>query len=237
VAPHVVGDGAEALEAWRAADWDLVLMDVQMPVMDGIEAARLIRQLPAPNAAVPILALTANVMASERERYLAVGMNRCLVKPIVWNDLFAALGAIAAGTAPPEDRAPQEAADPVDLFEQPLVEQDRIDGMALKIGPEMVRQMLMRGLTGAAESLDRLRGNTGDSDAVAKEAHRLRGTAGTFGLARISALAGAIEQASANGKGSAEKEEVLAELIGLLGTILDDTRNAAVDALRCAGVD
>ena len=76
-------------------------MDVQMPVMDGIEATRRIRRLPPPHGAVPIFALTANVMASERERYLAAGMNLCLTKPIVWPDLFAAL----AEVAPPNVRA------------------------------------------------------------------------------------------------------------------------------------
>ncbi len=69
-------DGAAAVELAARERFDVVLMDVQMPVMDGMEATRRIRRLPPPAGAVPILALTANVMASERERYLAAGMDR-----------------------------------------------------------------------------------------------------------------------------------------------------------------
>ena len=78
----------------------MVLMDVQMPVMDGIEATRRIRQLPGPQAAVPIFALTASMVASERQRYLAAGMDRCLSKPIVWAELFAALAEVARSERP-----------------------------------------------------------------------------------------------------------------------------------------
>ena len=74
-------DGAEAVELAARERLDVVLMDVQMPVMDGMEATRRIRRLPPPAGTVPILALTANVMESERQRYLAAGMNRCLTKP------------------------------------------------------------------------------------------------------------------------------------------------------------
>jgi signal transduction histidine kinase/chemotaxis response regulator CheB/HPt (histidine-containing phosphotransfer) domain-containing protein len=228
-------NGVEAVERAGRGGYDVVLMDVQMPVMDGIEAARRIRQLPAPTSAVPILALTANVMASERERYLAAGMNRCLVKPIVWNELFGALAAIASGTVPPEDRTePSAQPGAVDLLKQPLIERGRVDDMAQKMGPQLVRQMLDRGLNGAGESLQRLCAAGGDLEAVAREAHRLRGTSGTFGLARISALAGLIEDAAASGP-AARRDEIVAELVGLLGTVLDETRWAAEEAFAGAG--
>ena len=91
----LAGDGADALDLARRVDLDVVLMDVQMPVMDGIEATRRIRQLPGPQATVPIFALSASMVASERQRYLAAGMNLCLSKPIVWTELFAALAEVA----------------------------------------------------------------------------------------------------------------------------------------------
>ena len=84
-------NGEEALGLAARERFDLVLMDVQMPVMDGVEATRRIRKLPPPAGTVPIVALTANVMAKERERYLAAGMVACLMKPIEWGELFAAL--------------------------------------------------------------------------------------------------------------------------------------------------
>jgi signal transduction histidine kinase/DNA-binding response OmpR family regulator len=107
----VAANGAEAVELAARERFDLVLMDVQMPVMDGVEATRRIRRLPPPAGAVPVIALTANVMASEQARYLGAGMERCLTKPLVWPDLLAALAAVAdrrAGSpAPPsrEDRS------------------------------------------------------------------------------------------------------------------------------------
>jgi CheY-like chemotaxis protein len=84
-------NGAEAVELVAREWFDVVLMDVQMPVMDGVEATRRIRRMEGPVREVPILGLTANVMASEQERYLAAGMNACLTKPVDWDQLFAAL--------------------------------------------------------------------------------------------------------------------------------------------------
>ncbi|MBA3773143.1 MAG: response regulator [Ramlibacter sp.] len=84
-------DGAQALELVQRQAFDLVLMDVQMPVMDGVEATRRIRNLPGAQRSIPILGLTANVMARERERYIGAGMNECLMKPIEWDQLEAAI--------------------------------------------------------------------------------------------------------------------------------------------------
>jgi PAS domain S-box-containing protein len=97
-------NGAEAVELAAEGRFDLVLMDVQMPVMDGIEAARWIRRLPPPAGAVPIAALTANVMEAERERCLAAGMSRVLTKPVAWPELFATMAAL---TAAGDEAAPE----------------------------------------------------------------------------------------------------------------------------------
>jgi PAS domain S-box-containing protein len=91
--PTIVGNGAAAVESWVASlaagsPYDLILMDVQMPVMDGLEAARRIRSLEAEfnveggNHATPILALTANAFVEDREACLATGMDALLVKPL-----------------------------------------------------------------------------------------------------------------------------------------------------------
>ena len=84
-------DGAEAVDLVARERFDVVLMDVQMPVMDGVEATRRIRQMEGPAREVPIIGLTANVMASEQERYLAAGMDACLTKPIDWTELATAV--------------------------------------------------------------------------------------------------------------------------------------------------
>jgi CheY-like chemotaxis protein len=75
-------NGAQGLEAARTGDWDLILMDIQMPVMDGVAATRAIRALPGHRGAVPIVALTANTLAEQKAEYAAAGMDDCMAKPI-----------------------------------------------------------------------------------------------------------------------------------------------------------
>jgi len=82
-------DGAEAVAAVRGGAYDLVLMDIQMPVLDGVSAARQIRALPGPQAAVPIVALTANTLSEQRETYAAAGMADCVAKPVNMAELIA----------------------------------------------------------------------------------------------------------------------------------------------------
>jgi signal transduction histidine kinase/ActR/RegA family two-component response regulator len=90
VAVDVVEDGVGAVDAVRKRSYDAVLMDVQMPVMDGLEAARAIRE-EQPREALPIIALTAHALDGDRKRCLAVGMNDYLPKPIDPDQLFQAL--------------------------------------------------------------------------------------------------------------------------------------------------
>lgn len=87
----VVGNGTKAVRAVSERPFDVVLMDVQMPEMDGISATRAIRQLPGPERDVPIIALTANALVGQREAYLAAGMNEYVTKPIQPPTLFAAI--------------------------------------------------------------------------------------------------------------------------------------------------
>ena len=93
VEPMVVGDGRAALEAWSREPWDLILMDLQMPGMDGATAARAIRAAEAQTgrAYTPIVALTAKAMAHHASDYAEAGMDGHVVKPIEAASLFAAL--------------------------------------------------------------------------------------------------------------------------------------------------
>jgi len=93
VQPTIVSNGQEAVEAWETGDWDLVLMDVQMPVMDGPAATRAIRarEVATGRKRTPIIALTANVMAHQIDSYRAAGMDNIVAKPIEAGALFRAL--------------------------------------------------------------------------------------------------------------------------------------------------
>ncbi|CAN5195643.1 hypothetical protein BH10PSE1_BH10PSE1_10280 [soil metagenome] len=106
IIPHIVENGAEAVQAWREGSvdgpWDLILMDVQMPVMDGPTAARLIRAEERTMGCppVPIIALTANVMTHQIEDYRQAGMETFVAKPIQVEALLAGIEAALAGTVP-----------------------------------------------------------------------------------------------------------------------------------------
>ncbi len=109
VEPQVVDNGEQALEAWKDSPWDVILMDMQMPVMDGLTATRAIREAEAAmgRARTPIIALTANAMSHQINQCRAAGMDGHVAKPIEAARLFAAL---EAALAPAEDAAPEAAA-------------------------------------------------------------------------------------------------------------------------------
>ena len=88
---HLVNDGAEACAAMEGEEFDLVIMDVQMPVMDGVTATRRIRDLDGDKAGVPIIALTANAMQGDRDRFIAAGMNDYVSKPVMLPELYGAI--------------------------------------------------------------------------------------------------------------------------------------------------
>ncbi|HEY8004298.1 MAG TPA: ATP-binding protein [Phenylobacterium sp.] len=93
VDPHVVENGQLAVEAWETGDWDVILMDIQMPVMDGLTATARIRNLEADTGRprTPIVALTANAMSHQVDQYILGGMDGHVAKPIQAVELFEAL--------------------------------------------------------------------------------------------------------------------------------------------------
>jgi signal transduction histidine kinase/FixJ family two-component response regulator len=101
----IVSDGKQAVDAWRVGGYDLVLMDIQMPVMDGIDAAREIRsiEMAEQRKRIPIVALTANALTHQVDEYMTVGMDGHVAKPIeiakLYEAISAALTAAATGAA------------------------------------------------------------------------------------------------------------------------------------------
>jgi two-component system sensor histidine kinase/response regulator len=91
----VVCNGMQAIEAVQAKDYDLVLMDVSMPGMDGVVATQQIRTL-MQGRRVPIIAMTAHAMKGNREHYLAAGMDAYVPKPVKWDELFETIAAVTA---------------------------------------------------------------------------------------------------------------------------------------------
>jgi CheY-like chemotaxis protein len=102
-----VSSGREAIEAWRGGGWDMILMDIQMPGMSGLEATLQIRAAEAAEgrARIPIVAVSANAMQHQMDEYLAAGMELHVAKPIQAQALYAAVQA-ALELRPAEDPAP-----------------------------------------------------------------------------------------------------------------------------------
>jgi len=95
---HFVSDGVQAISAVEAETFDALLMDIHMPVMDGMAAARQIRSLPGEVSRIPIIALTANAMAGDRERCIEAGMNDYISKPVQISELMEALANHCGGS-------------------------------------------------------------------------------------------------------------------------------------------
>ncbi|WP_431204587.1 MHYT domain-containing protein [Bradyrhizobium betae] len=92
----MVVNGREAVAMVQNRPFDLLLMDIQMPELDGVSAARTIRALPAPIASIPIIALTANTTAYDRDAYAAAGITDCVTKPIRPHELFRSIASCTA---------------------------------------------------------------------------------------------------------------------------------------------
>jgi len=185
----VVGNGREAVDAIGAHDYDLVLMDIQMPEMDGFAATQAIRALPR-GRSLPIIALTAHALSGERERCLERGMTGYLAKPFKAHDLFAAIEGRTAATA---DTAAAPAP-PVDLaaFRGTMREagaEAAVDGILATFASTLPQR-----LEALAEA-----SRGGEAEAIQRAAHAFRSAAATIGAHRLAQLLEAMEASARSG--------------------------------------
>ncbi len=212
----VAENGRIAVERAAEGGWDLVLMDMQMPEMDGLQATRAIREL-AGVGAVPIVAMTANAMAQDRERCLAAGMVDFLGKPFDPDDLFALLvrwipsrhddapaaaAATDAGTVEaPSERAPAAAPATPDGTAATLAGISGLDAAAalrrVRGRVDRYEAMLREFVANQADAAVRIGAAIGAGDAAGAErlAHTLKGLAGNIGAQSLQATATALEHA------------------------------------------
>jgi PAS domain S-box-containing protein len=180
----VVGDGAQALTALAQVRFDAVLMDIQMPVMDGAEAIRRIRAGEIA-ATVPIIGITAQAIQSEREALVAAGMTSCLAKPIGLAALAAALtDAFAPSVATP-----------------PLIDSEAFAATLTALPPAR-RPLLVDQMVRDLDMLaaDFARGAAlGDDDMMRRARHSLTGVAGNFGALALVAFLGGSRRRAADG--------------------------------------
>jgi signal transduction histidine kinase/HPt (histidine-containing phosphotransfer) domain-containing protein len=215
-AVDVASNGQEAVDAVRARPYDAVLMDLQMPVMDGLQAARAIRATPRMQG-LPIIAMTASVMAGDRDRCLDAGMNDHISKPINVDQLMDAMARWlpergGATAAPPASAAPR-AAEAAGL--PPALDGFDIDDGVRRVGGDrgLYRRLLLQFLDHSAGAAAHIRAAlaAGDRAQARAEAHTLKGVAGTLSARELYAAAAALESTLRRNGGSFETEAAALE--------------------------
>jgi two-component system, sensor histidine kinase and response regulator len=252
----LVATGHEAIEAVRRFPYDAVLMDMQMPELDGVEATKTIRRLKGTRGQVPIIALTANAMQSDRELCLAAGMNDHMPKPFDkalllekirhWGAVGAALHPTRSGTTQPvplstmtaAPRAQPASRPPVPTVATPAVG-ELTAGFVQQIAALADLGDVAFELTVAfADRLPEQRTellaarDNGDLPAIARLAHNLIGTSGNLGFGGLCEAARLLQQHSK--EAPAAVAESLAVMLSELELVLQFVRGPEFQRLRAA---
>ncbi|MBM9537811.1 response regulator [Desulfobulbus alkaliphilus] len=207
-----VANGREAIEALKILPYDLVLMDVQMPEMDGLEATRYIRnpQTSILHRSIPIIAMTAHAMRGDKEKCLEAGMDDYVAKPVV----PLALAEVLEKWLPKEDKdgmqergvgsqQPEEKIQEPEEDRQPLAcIWDRAAMLERLMGDEDLAEVILQGfITDMPRQIKALKGylEAGDVAGAERQAHTIMGAAGNVGAEALRALAFELEQAGRAG--------------------------------------
>jgi CheY-like chemotaxis protein/HPt (histidine-containing phosphotransfer) domain-containing protein len=202
-----VATGLEALRTLERVPYDLVFMDVQMPEMDGLEAARRIRaqESKVKNRDVPIIAMTAHVMARDRERCLEAGMNDYVSKPVHPKGLVAALERQLAASGRVSSRLAEtsSAPSPAAVFDK--------RGLLNTLGGDegTMREVLTLFLADIPQQMNTLEEaiNLGNAETATRQAHTLKGAAANVGATLLRECAAELEQLGGGHRSAAGREE------------------------------
>ncbi|WP_434622916.1 ATP-binding protein [Azospirillum sp. B2RO_4] len=215
-----VADGRAALAAVTAAEYDALILDMEMPVLDGRSTARAIRRMDGPVARIPIVGLSADALPEHRDGHLAAGLDAYLTKPIDWDQLNAVL--IDLATRPQDGRVvPMPSRPPAEggqFSALPLVDRVKLAELRLALGGEALDGMLQLLPETALRELTAIRSalQAGRPKELKQAAHTLAGLAANFGTPRMAAIARAINDSPAD-------TEKVAALLPLLETTVAAT--------------
>jgi CheY-like chemotaxis protein len=187
---HEAHNGQEAVELAQSQEYTVILMDVSMPVMNGIDATRAIRSNPGPNQKTRILGLTAHALSEEQERFIASGMDDCLNKPV---SKTALLNTLVSTTFTAKKTASNTSHDVIDPATYQELEQI--------LAPERLKKLLTDfdlEISALLQSFDSMR-NAHDMDALAANTHQSVGSAGIIGAHSFLQELRALEQAAKAG--------------------------------------
>ncbi len=223
---HFSANGAEALQAVRERRFDVVLMDLHMPEMDGIAATRAIRALPDPTrSTVPIVALTADAFDETRERCLVVGMNDFLTKPVSPQKLSTSLRRLFGAARVPASGAPAAPQPlPARGDAQAIVDQAVIDAALQAMPRERLAEMIEAFLEQGPQTVQRLRAAVRGAQPLELRvnAHAAKGAALNLGLSALAATADALHEGAAH-----LPAHEIARLVQRYEELLPQTREAA----------
>jgi len=196
----VASSGSEALDAVARQPFDIVLMDIQMPDMDGYEATRRIRQLPGPASRIPVVAITAHALAGEREKCIAAGMNDYLAKPVSLEQIGAVIRLWASKGSEETSSGP----DVMESDDQYVLDRERVSSfLAISRTQDGFLEGLVKTFRQDVPSrIDALRAavSTGDVRDLANAAHAMKSSSGSVGAKRMLAMASSLEQSARAGR-------------------------------------
>ncbi|ARJ65032.1 hypothetical protein WV31_04820 [Magnetospirillum sp. ME-1] len=212
----VASDGTEAVEAVRCRPYDLVLMDVQMPEMDGLQATAAIRALNSSASRIPIVAMTANAMRGDEKMCLDAGMDGYISKPIDRRKLVEVLAEHSGPPSPlPPASAPAAATGPAIDF-------GVLDQLKEDLDAETVTAILAKFFEDTQDRIlvckDALART--DREQIQREAHAVKGAASSLGLHAIQSAGQALESAARAGGAMGDDFKVLADAIAALPHLL-----------------
>ncbi len=219
----VVANGYEAIEAVNNLPYDLVLMDVNMPELDGIAATKVIRKLPTKLAKIPIVAITALAMPGDREKLLAAGMDYYLSKPVIQNELYTTLLQIIKKTPiQDKDQLNNQASETHDQ-EPMLLDFEILIQLSVDVGLDSLQEIIDAYLSGLSSQVEAIHTavSLGNNHLLTTVAHPLKSSSAAIGAMRLSDLAGALESA---GK-EQNLEQIKTSILALKNTA-DQTRGA-----------
>jgi PAS domain S-box-containing protein len=186
----LASDGRQAINAWQHHRYDVILMDVQMPVVDGLQATREIRRLEAGSARIPIIAMTANAMSGDQEACLAAGMDDYVSKPL---DVVSFLATVAHWLG--NEAGAGETGEPAEIL--PVLDTAHLATLATMMPPARLAAILRACVDDDGARLGRIAAgsHSGDLARLGAEAHDLKSVSGNLGARRLQRVAEELEAA------------------------------------------
>lgn len=199
---RLANDGVEAVQAAGEENFDVILMDMSMPNMDGIEATRRIRAMQGRAAKVPIIAMTANAFTEDRVRCMEAGMNDFIAKPININSLLDHL--VHWVSVEDKFQSTEKGDEPVasSFTKSEMMDHDVLADLEIETSPELLTEIIKIFVSETGERLAALReaGSKQEVESVISEAHAIKSSASTFGASLLEEVAGRAELLGRQGR-------------------------------------